>query len=186
MSSYHIETRNGPRAYVVDNYQPGVEIHSGFADIQGPNGLTYVCVVDDIFLRSEGELGRVDISRSIDLLSSMLEKMDPSKLQRFINDVSEERGIHSGRLQLTLKYGHATSYELAWEVFAHHCDLGQESLRGLLNGNIFSNISKNQASGLQERLRRTNRLEIINNGLFKGFRQGETHLLSNRKILMIK
>lgn len=186
MTGYSIETRNGSRAYIVNDYQADVEVHGDFAHIQGPYGLTYVCIVDDILRRSEGRLGRVSIAKSIDLLASQIGKMSQGELFEFADNISEERGIHSGRLQLTLKYGHASPNEFAWEVLAHHCDLGQESLRGLMNGNIFSNISEVQARGLQSRLKRTSRLEIINNGLLKGLNQGETHLLSNRKILIIK
>ncbi len=184
--AYTEDTRSGYRSITIKNYKPDVKIESYFAYIEGPNGLTYVCVNDDILQRSEGELGRVSISQSVQLLTSQLAGMDKDELTRFIQGVSEDRGIHGGRLELSIKYGHPTSHELAMDVFAHHFDVGEEALIGLSGGNIFRNIPRGQAEGLLGRLERSDRLEVVKYGLYAGLKPNSTHLLSNRKILVVK
>ncbi len=76
--------------------------------------------------------------------------------------------------------------KLAGEVFAHHFDVGEGELLGLSVGNIFRNISGTGAGRLLKRLERNGRLEIVQNGLFAGLKPNSTHLLSNRKILIVK
>ena len=185
--SYIEDTRSNHRSIIIDDYVPDAEIKDDFAYIDGPYGLTYVCFPDDIFLRSEGELGRVSVSKSVALLTSQIEQMSRDALAKFIRGVSEDRGPgHSGILGLHLTYNNLTSKELAGEVLAHHFDVGEGELLGLSVGNIFRNISNTGAGRLLKRLERNGRLEIVQNGLFAGLKPNSTHLLSNRKILIVK
>lgn len=180
------EARTSYRSITILDYEPDAEVVGDMANINGPNGLTYVCHVDDIFLRSEGMLGRVSIPQSVDLLTAQLEGMDTEELARFVDQVSQDRGIHSGRLELSIKYGHPTSHELAWDVLAHNFDMGEEALIGLSGENIYKNIPKPQAEGLLERLKSNGRLNVVKFGLYEGLQQNSTHLLSSGNILMIK
>lgn len=185
--SYVEDTRSAHRSITIDTGDAEVEVINGLARIQGLNGLTYVCIDDDILRRSEGELGRVSVSESLALLTSQIEQMSGDALVEFIRGVSEDRGPgHSGILSLHLTYNNLTSKELAGEVLAHHFDVGEGELLGLSVGNIFRNISNTGADRLLKRLERNDRLEIVRNGLFAGLKQDSTHLLSNRKILIVK
>ena len=148
--------------------------------------MTYACYIDDILMRSEGELGRVCIPQTIKTLESKLAQISQIELEKFIESVSEDRGIHSGRLELTLKYGHPSYNELAWKILAHHFAIGDEALTGLLGNNIFRNMPENQAVGFKKRLMREGRLEKKPIGSLKDLKPNSTHLLSNKKILFIK
>lgn len=181
-----VETRTSYRTIEIVDYEQDPEIVGDMAHINAPNGLTYVCHIDDIFLRSEGRLGRVGIPQSVELLTSQIEDMDGEELARFVESISEDRGVHSGRLGLSLQYNHPTSYELAWNILAHHFDMGKEALIGLSTGNNLSNMPPNQADGLIKRLRKGDKLKEVRYGLYKGLAQNSTHLLSNRKILVVK
>ncbi|MBI4973112.1 hypothetical protein HZC27_00665 [Candidatus Roizmanbacteria bacterium] len=181
-----VETRSDHRTITIQNYEPDAEIVGNMAHINGPNGLTYVCYVDDIFLRAEGMLGRVSIPQSVDLLTTEIENMDGNELARFVEQISEDRGIHSGRLALSLKYNHPTSDELAWNILAHHFNMSKEALICLSTENNFRNMPPAQAEGLIQRLSRNGRLEVVQKGLYNGLKPNSTHLLSNRKILVIK
>lgn len=185
--SFTEDTRSSYRAIIIKDYKPDAEIHGEYAYIKGPHDLTYVCVIDDIFRRSEGEVGRVSVSQSVALLTAQIDQMGGDALMEFIRGVSEDRGPgHSGILELHLTYNNLTPKELAGEVLANHFDVGESELLGLSVGNIFRNISGSGAVRLLRRLEKNSRLEIVQNGLFDELKPNTTHLLSNRKILVVR
>lgn len=49
--------------------------------------------------------------------------MDDNQLRQFITGISEEKGIHSGRLELTLEVGYRSSYEYAINILAHYFNI---------------------------------------------------------------
>ncbi len=81
--SYIEDTRSGQRSITIIDYEPDVEIKGDYAYINGPNGLTYVCVVDDILRKSEGEVGRVSVLKSVVLLTSQIEQMSGDALVEY-------------------------------------------------------------------------------------------------------
>lgn len=142
-------------------------ISDGFAELMLPNNLELVVFKDEIWEETNGQLGRVNVGLSIHNLASRINSMSDGELQRLINAVSQDKGIHSDRLELTFKHGHVSPTEFAIEILAHHFNVGAEVLTGLGEQDVLTRMETlpgNQGEGFRKRMLRENRLQKFTSG----------------------
>jgi len=142
-------------------------VPDGFTELILLNSLGLVVFRDELWGETRGQLGRVNAGLSIQNLANKIDRMSEGELEQFINSVSQDRGIHSGRLELTFEHGHVSSREFAVEILAHHFNVGAEVLAGLGEQDVLARMETlpgNQGEGFRKRMLREGRLQKFRSG----------------------
>jgi len=136
----------------------------GFAEISAENGLPLIIHTDELWEEFNGTQGRVNIGLSIARLAFLIDHLDDAGLTQLVRKVSKNKGIHRGRLELTLEHVHVSSVDFAVKILAHHFNVGAEVLVGLGTQDVFSklaNLPGSQAEGFRMRMLREGRFQEI-------------------------
>lgn len=166
--------------------EQGFSVPNGFAELMLPNNLELVVFKDEIWQETNGQLGRVNVGLSIRNLANRIDSMSDGELREFISAVSQDRGIHSGRLELTFKHGHVSPTEFAIEILAHHFNVGAEVLTGLGEQDVLTRMETlpgNQGEGFRKRMLREGRLQkFVSGDIPPG---AVLHLMSNGTLFQV-
>ena len=158
----------------------------GFAELVLGNQLGLVVFEDELWEETRGQLGRVNVSLSIQSVKTAIDHMDNKQLEGFIKGISQEKGIHSGRLELTLEHGIRSSHEYAINILAHHFNVGAEVLTALGERDVFTmlgHLPGKQGEGFKQRMIREGRLQHVISG---DIPEGSTvHLMSDGTLFQV-
>ena len=153
----------------------------GLAVIRDEFGLELLVHRDEIWEETRGTLGRVNVGSTVQWLAQQIERMDKTKRMQLAQRVSQDRGFHSGRLELDVEYGHSTPEQFATKILAHRFDISEEVLLVAGQADIFQLIPPAQAGGLKIRLK-DRFMEVVSDDIDPG---DTIHLLSDGKLVKV-
>ena len=158
----------------------------GFAELLLDNHISLAVYQDELWEETSGRISRVNVALSISSVASQIDRMDDEQLRQFVSEITQDRGIHSGRLELTLDHGQVSSQEFAIKVLAHHFNVGAEVLSSLGERDIFTIMDSfpgNQGAGFRQRILREGRLQhVVSGDIPKG---ATVHLMSNGTLFQV-